>query len=67
MAKKDNRSKFLDEYFFPGSTGYDTKEVGEWVLVRQDTNGVWTIAIYKKEDYLKSREYFAKHCQKEML
>jgi len=64
--KKDNRrikADFLNEYFFPNATGYEAKEVGKWILVRQWQTDHWVVAIWSKEAYQKSQDYYHEHQQ----
>jgi hypothetical protein len=62
------RHEFLSDYFFPNEEGYAVKKVNEkWTLVRQYTNGIWCVAIYRNESFEKSLKYYKEHNQKSML
>jgi len=58
-----NRADFLNEYFFPDATNYATKEVGNWVLVRQWQTDHWIVAIWPKDKFQKSQEFYKEHQQ----
>jgi len=58
--KNTNRHNFLIEQYFNGiHEGYATKNVGNWVLVRQWNGGTnrWEVAIYTKESFGIAREF----------
>ena len=58
-----NRHLFLIEQYFDNKTeGYATKNVGNWVLVKQWNGGTntWDVAIYTKERFGIARNAFQK-------
>ncbi len=59
-----NRHNFLIEQYFNGvREGYATKNVGDWVLVKQWNGGTntWDVAIYTKESFDVAREVYQKN------
>ena len=53
--RNKNTRDFLLSFFQPES-GYETKEINGFMLIKQFSNYIWSVAIYTKQAYLKRTE-----------